>query len=59
MSDSIKIPLKMFGKPLGKSAREILEERYHSKMDPALGYVIMIFDVTIEGRGLASSCASM
>lgn len=55
LSDSIKIPPKMFGRPIKRSATEILQERYHSKIDPVLGYVIMIFDVTIEGSGLVSS----
>lgn len=55
LSDSIKIPPKMFGRPIRKSATEILQERYHSKIDPSIGFVIMVFDVTIEGRGLVSS----
>lgn len=53
--DSIRIPPKMFGKPLKKSATDILHERYHSKIDPVLGFVIMVFDIKIEGSGLVSS----
>ncbi len=53
--DTIRIPPKMFGKPLKKVAADILHERYHSKIDPTLGFVIMVFDIKIEGRGLVSS----
>lgn len=45
----------MFGKPIGKSAAAILQERYHGRIEPKIGYVVMVFEVKIEGRGLVSS----
>lgn len=58
ISDTVRIPPKMFGKPLAGSVASILEERYHSKIDSNLGYVVRIFGVKVDGRGLVSSDGS-
>ncbi len=44
----------MFGKPLKKSAEMILRERYSSRIDPQLGFVISIGNITMDGKGLVS-----
>ncbi len=44
----------MFGKPLKRSAEAILVERYSSRIDPNLGFVISVNNITMDGRGLVS-----
>ena len=45
----------MFGRPLKGSVAEILRGRYHSRVDSQLGFVILVFDITVGGQGLVSS----
>lgn len=44
----------MFGKPLKKSAETILKERYSSRIDPHLGFVISVDNIVMDGKGLVS-----
>lgn len=53
-SDTIRIPPKMFGKPLKKSAETILQERYSSRIDPKSGFVISVDNIVMDGKGLVS-----
>ncbi len=55
LEDTVRIPPKMFGKPLAKSVYSILQERYNSKIDPRLGHVVMTFSIKVDGSGLVSS----
>ncbi len=44
----------MFGKPLKKSAEIILRERYSSRIDSHLGFIISVDNIVMDGKGLVS-----
>ena len=51
LSDSVRIPPKLFGTPLKKAAISILKEKYESMINSELGYIIMILDAKVADMG--------
>lgn len=51
MVDVVRIPPSLFGTTLKKAAINILKEKYESRIDANLGYVIMILDAKVDEMG--------
>ncbi len=49
--DVVRIPPSLFGTTLKKAAMNILKEKYESRIDASLGYVIMILDAKVDEMG--------
>ncbi|MCP8323580.1 MAG: DNA-directed RNA polymerase [Candidatus Methylarchaceae archaeon HK02M2] len=51
LEDVIRVPPAKFGQPLNEVALEILKTKYESTIDPELGYIILIRDVSVGHVG--------
>lgn len=51
LTDVVRVPPGKFGSPLDQVAAEILKAKYESTIDPALGYIILVEDVSADRVG--------
>lgn len=51
LEDVIRIPPSSFGGSLNKAAKEILKGKYESTIDPELGFIIFVTDVSVNSTG--------